>query len=738
MTHAEMLLARYRNRPEIRRDYTMMEYLTGLALTSHAPEYAHNLRRARIDCAFFDHSFIEIAPEERIVGRFPETYELTKEQAELARIAREYKKLSGPLAGLDTAFTGHRVVDYEKLLNRGVGDILREIDGYLDRIDYSQPEAAGREAFYRASRLSLEGFVRFAGRVREKLLDMAREAEEPRRGELLAMAKNFEHAPMEPCRHFHEAVQMMWLLEYSLCALNDISLTGRMDNYLWPFYEKDVRDGVIDRQGAYELICEIYIKHNEIYGTWPASVMVGGLNRAGEPVWNEISDMCLDAIGDTGLVNPSVNICWTEHVPERAMQKALLLLSQGYTRPAFFNDRVIRAGLREAGVSEEDSRYYIHSTCVEITPIAGSNIQVATPYINLTKAFEYILGEGKPLYDAGEGKACAAGSRPYDGYYDVGEWNTPLESLTSFEKFSEAAFDMMGRIIHSELKRVTRDLYAPSHYASSPLASAFINDCLERGLDSGAGGARYSFVYPCFPGFLNVVDSLAAVRQAVYEEKVITLTELRDMLRNDFEGTERMRQYLVNRCPKIGNDLPQADEFGVKVYDFIRRELKDHTTCCGATFHPSFFAWIQHGYLGRVAAASPDGRRKGTALSESLGAVQGRDVNGTAALVRSIAHIDQKYGIGGIATNLRFTKKMMSEPAGRDAVKHFIEYFMDQNCFEIQLNVVDQSVLLDAKAHPENHRDLMVRVAGYSDYFVDLIPEIQDEIIRRNEHDSAG
>jgi len=732
MTRTEMLLARYRSRPQIQRKYSMMEYLTGYALeeatklNSFETDYTHNLRRARIDCAFFDHSFIEISPEERLVGRPPETYELTDEQNELARTAREYRRLSGVngglsgLAGLDQALTGHRVVDYEKLLHQGVDDIVAEIGGYLAKIDYADPDAAEKESFYTASRRCLLGFVRFAGRIRTQLMEMAETADSPRREELLDMAETFRHAPAKPCTTFREAIQMMWLLEYSLGQLGDISLTGRMDNYLWPYYEKDLAEGVIDRQTAYELICEVYIKHSELYGTWPASVMVGGLDRAGNPVWNDISEMCLDAIGDTGLVNPSVNICWTEHIPDSAMQKALKLLSEGYTRPAFFNDRVIREGLVAAGVSEEDSRYYIHSTCVEITPIAASNIQVATPYINLTKAFEYVLGEGAPLYGQ---------------TYEVGQWDTKLSDLDTYEKFSAAAYDAMGRIIHSELRRVTRLLYPHAHYASSPLASAFINDCLAQGKDAGAGGARYSFVYPCFPGFLNVVDSLAAVKKAVYDEKKISLEELRDLLKNDFSDNERMRLYLLNRCPKIGNDLPEVDMIGVDVYEFIRAALKQHSTCVNATFHPSFFAWIQHGFFGRVAAASPDGRRQGAALSENLGAVQGRDVNGPMALVRSISHIDQKYGIGGIATNLRFTKKMMAEPEGRQAVQRFVEHFMNQDCFEVQFNVVDQAVLLDAKVHPENHRDLMVRVAGYSDYFVDLIPEIQDEIIQRSEHD---
>ena len=539
----------------------------------------------------------------------------------------------------------------------------------------------------------------------------------------MRMAANFERAPMEPCTHFYEAMQIMWAMQFCLRLVNDISLTGRFDNYMYPFYKKDIDDGVITREFAFDLICELYFKHNDIYDAWPASVMVGGVDRQGRPVWNELSYMCIEAIRTTGLVNPSVNVAYTDDMPDDLMDRCLEILAQGYTRPAFFNDRVIQQGLRCAGMSEEDSRYYIHSTCVEITPVGASNVQVATPYINLNKAYEYIFGGGKKLF----GAECTV--KP--------EVNVDLDSLTTYEAFEALTKKVVKGIIRANLERTAQYLYGFSQYCSSPLASAFINDCIERGQDSGAGGARYSYVYPCFPGFLNLVDALAAVRKAVYEEKLMTLSEMGAMLKDNFAGNERMRQYLVNRCPKIGNGVDEVDQIAVMMYEFIREELKSYTTSVGATFHPSYFAWIMHGILGKQAAAGPDGRKQGDALSECLGAVQGMDRNGPTGILRSIEKIDQKYGIGGIATNLRLTKKLMNSAEGRAAVKDYIRSFMDRDCFELQFNVVDQADLLDAQAHPEKHRSLLVRVAGYSDYFVNLTPEIQNEIIKRSEHSAV-
>ena len=700
------------------------DYLTGKALFEEAAPYAHNLRRSMIDRAIFEGYPIDFDEHELLIGRCCDAHELTDEQKELAAQARRYIEASDKLAGTSTAFTGHRVIDYELLLNTGIRAILEKVALKRAAIDFSRPEDAAKAAFYESVEMSLKAFVTFCARARETLIEKAAATEdEARRAELLRMAANFERAPMEPCTHFYEAMQIMWAMQFCLRLVNDISLTGRFDNYMYPFYKKDIEDGVISREFAFDLICELYFKHNDIYDAWPASVMVGGVDRQGRPVWNELSYMCIEAIRTTGLVNPSVNVAYTDDMPDDLMDRCLEILAQGYTRPAFFNDRVIQQGLRCAGMSDEDSRYYIHSTCVEITPVGASNVQVATPYINLNKAYEYIFGGGKKLF----GAECTV--KP--------EVNVDFESLTTYEAFEALTKKVVKGIIRANLERTAQYLYGFSQYCSSPLASAFINDCIERGQDSGAGGARYSYVYPCFPGFLNLVDALAAVRKAVYEEKLMTLSEMGAMLKDNFAGNERMRQYLVNRCPKIGNGVDEVDQIAVMMYEFIREELKSYTTSVGATFHPSYFAWIMHGILGKQAAASPDGRKQGDALSECLGAVQGMDRNGPTGILRSIEKIDQKYGIGGIATNLRLTKKLMNSAEGRAAVKDYIRSFMDRDCFELQFNVVDQADLLDAQAHPEKHRSLLVRVAGYSDYFVNLTPEIQNEIIKRSEHSAV-
>ncbi|MGI6238950.1 MAG: pyruvate formate lyase family protein [Christensenellales bacterium] len=695
--------------------------LIGKALFEERAPYAHHLRRAAIDRALFEEYPIEIDDDEWIIGRFADPRVLTPEEEARADEARRYLAASGKLAGTTTAFTGHRVVDYEKLLHVGIRAILAEVEEKRAQVDFSNAEDAAKAAFYDSVDISLRAFVRLCERAREALTERAAAQSEPAmRARLLRMAANFERAPMQPCTHFHEALQIMWMLQFALCLVGDISLTGRLDNYMLPFYQKDIESGHITKEFAFELIEHLYFKHNEIYGTWPASIMVGGVDRDGRPVWNELTEMCIEAIRTTGLVNPAVSVAYTPDMPEPLMDKSLEIIAQGYTRPAFFNDRVIREGLRAAGMDERDSRYYVHSTCVEITPIGSSNVQVATPYINLNKAYEYIFNDGRAI----SGAECRV--KP-DIAFDLGD-------LPTFEDFKSLTKRVVGGIIRAHLEETAKQLYAFSQYCASPLASAFLDDCIARGMDAGAGGAKYSYVYPCFPGFLNLVDALAAVRCAVYERGMMSLSQMGDLLRGNFEGEERMRQFLINRCPKIGNGMADVDALGVELYDFLRAELRQYTTSVGATFHPSYFAWIMHGVLGKEAAATPDGRKRGEALSECLGAVQGMDKNGPMGILRSIEKFDQKYGIGGIATNLRFTKKLMNSAEGRTGVKHYIRAFMDSGCFELQLNVIDQKDLIDAKANPGKHRTLMTRVAGYSDYFVNLAGEIQDEIIRRSEH----
>ncbi|MHC1695103.1 MAG: pyruvate formate lyase family protein, partial [Eubacteriales bacterium] len=683
-----------------RINLTQRDYLFYKAIAENPPQHTHNLRRAGIDAMILDNYPIAVNSLELLVGRPDNDFVMTEEQQRVYDAGRLIRDRSGITGGFSVACTGHRVIDYEKLLNLGIKGVLAQLDEGLRGVDYASPDAAEKKSFFLSCKISLEAVCRYAGRVRDELLRLAEAEETPqRKAELERMADNFRSAPYEPCTGFYEALQCTWFMQFCLFLLDDVSLTGRPDNYLYPFYKRDLESGAITRDFALELIENLYFKHNEIYGTWPASIMVGGVDRDGNNAFNELSELFIEAIETTGLINPSVSVCYTEDMPDSLLEKCVDIIAKGYTRPSIFNDRVVQQGLLDAGAQVRDARYYIHSTCVEITPIASSNVMVATPYINLNKAFEYILNGGKQIY----GDWCHV------------ERDIPfsLDSLTDFGEFKELAKSVAAEIIRTYLSGICDYLYSREKYTSSPLQSAFTDDCIKRGKDAVAGGAKYSYIYPCFPGFVNFVDSLSAIKKAVYEEKILTLDKLSALCRDNFGDGENLRQYLVNLCPKFGNNISESDELAVEIYEFIRSELKKYVSSVGGTFHPSFFAWIMHGMLGSQASATPDGRRQGEALSECLGSVQGMDKNGPVALMRSISKIEQKYGIGGIATNFRFSKSLISTPEGKKAIMDFIKVFMDNDCFEIQFNIVDQAQLLEAQKNPEKYQGLMVRVAGY-------------------------
>lgn len=696
-------------------------YLYYRAILENPPCYSHNLRRAYIDKYIFDNYSVQIGAEDLIAGTLTQSYDITVEKQEIIDKGLLIERSAGAQGGFNVGGTYHRVIDYEKLLSKGIEGIIEEIDKKIAKLSYSNPETSGKRAFYESCRISLQGVCDFAHRYHLVLKEMSEsEKDEARAVQLKAMSDNFSVVPLKPAKHFYDAMQSMWFVQFCLKLLEDVTLSGRIDNYLFPYYQRDIESGYITKEFAFELICQLFIKNNEIYGTWPASIMVGGVDRAGKAVWNDLTYMCVDAIEVTGLINPSVAVCYTEDMPDELLDKCINTIAKGYTRPSIFNDRIIRQGLIEAGVSQEDSRYYVHSTCVEITPIGCSNIMVATPYININKAFEYIFGGKKAIY----GEACRLKNEV--------EFN--LNDLKNFDDFYSLTKRVVSEILNAYLTEVCDGMYQTAKYKSCPLSSAFLDDCLERGLDAAAGGAKYNFVYPCFPGFINFIDILGAIKKAVYTENVVSLKELAKVLAENFKNDEVLRQYLLNRCPKFGNGIDEIDEFGIDMYEFLKSELKKFKTCIDASFHSSYFAWVMHGILGNVAAATADGRKQSEALSECLGSVQGMDSNGPCGVLNSIKKIDQKSGIGGIATNFRFSKSFVNSKEGHDALKSFIKTFFKSGCFEIQFNVVDQSELVNAQKEPDKYRTLMVRVAGYSDYFVNLDPVIQNEIIKRSEH----
>lgn len=682
----------------------------------------HELVRGTAVAYAIDELEVRIDEDDLLAGRLPLHHETEAEKAERESVFAICGGRDTRMPGTQPAATNHRVIDYEKLLQKGVKGVLAEVRERRREVRFSDPDGAEKKLFYDSCALELEAVIRFQERYhREAARQWEAERDLDRKRELERMMNALARVPAEPAQTFYEAMQSMWLVQFVLACIEDITVTGRPDDYLYPYYKKDMEEHRTTNEEVFSLIEDLYFRHNHLYGRWPAALMVGGRNRKGEPNWNELSYMFVQAIETTGLINPSVAVAYNEAMPEDLLELSLKMIANGYTRPSFFNDDVIIKGLKEAGVADEDANYYVHSTCVEITPIAASNIQVAAPYINLNKGLEYILNGGEKIF-----------GNDFKLYEPV---SVTLAELDTFEKFYSVTKAVIDNILKGTLEELQYRTLKRKRYYSSPLSSCFLNDCLALGKDSGAGGARYNFIYPCFPGFINLIDSLCAIRRVVYEEKQVTLEELRDALKDNFEKEGRLRAYLLNKCPKFGNDLEESDEIAKDLFLFIKEELDGFGTCLpNGGFYSSYFAYFHHAKQGGLSAATPDGRRQGEALSECLGAVQGMDKNGPLALVNSVSKIPQHYGIGGIATNIRFSKRMMLD--GFEQIKAFLKEFMRKGNFELQFNVVDHRTLLDAQAHPEKYQTLMVRVAGFSDYFVNVPPAVQNEIIKRMEHDA--
>jgi formate C-acetyltransferase len=395
-------------------------------------------------------------------------------------------------------------------------------------------------------------------------------------------------------------------------------------------------------------------------------------------------------------------------------------------------------------LAPEDARYYINSTCVEVTPIACSNVQVSQPVLYPVKALELVLNKGRQILPDDQYLPREVGEETLAGWarpLDEGGLAVELAALDSFEAFMAAYWRALAEVMGAAVAGALAEAERLARYGASPLVSPLINDCLARGRDAAQGGARDNDWDTMVVGFSTAVDSLNGIRQAVYGEGVVSLSDLRDTLRDDFAQREPLRQYLRNRCNKYGNDDPKADAMAVELYDAIRRELARYETCLGGRFHIGVFAgWggQPHGAhinRGLVTAATPDGRHAGEPLSECIAPAAGAARSGLTAMMRSVTRMDHRYGLGGISVNVRLDPSVLRHAADREKLVALLRAFMRQGAFEVQMTAVDDETLREAQRHPEAYRTLTVRVAGYSDYFWHLDERLQEEIIQRTAHE---
>jgi formate C-acetyltransferase len=684
--------------------------------------------RARLVAARLAAMPIELAAGERITGR-PRFRDPSDEERPALDAARQALAAVPPFPGGDA---GHFHPDYEKLFRLGVRGFQEEIAERKRAADGD----AERTTFYDACRIALDGLSAYIGHVADACAALSlrgasfavaryeakqsspmREIASAQTAGLamtpqywLDLAAICRHVATEPPRTFHEAIQLLFLTLVALWQGEGHGLTspGRLDRTLRPFYEADIAAGRITPQAAFELTVTLFIQVNRIMPTGLAlAVLVGGRDEAGDDVTNDLTYLCIAARIVTGLGYPTVGLCWHRAMPPELTDFAVQMLSYGRGDPAFFNDELIVTGLGDHGVRREDAPDYMNSTCVEIKPVGASNIWVTAPYFNVPQG----------LLD--EMDAVAAGAQPAPATFAELEARVRA-NLTA--KVAAAAAQLVG----VWRDRATRGCF--------PLASCFTDDCLARGLDFDRGGARYNWVENSFVGLANLADSLVAVRRLVYEECSLTLAEFAAILHDDWAGHEPLRQRILNKLPKYGNDADEADEVARRWAGALI-ELTEAQTIGPHRYVPGFFCWIMHERLGSQTGATPDGRRACWPLADGAGAAQGRERCGPTASVLSTTKWSHRAALGGLVHNAKFSQALFKAESDRAALRQLIETYLQRGGFEMQVNVVSRDTLLAAREHPEQYRDLLVRVAGYSDYFTKLSPKMQEEVIARTEHE---
>lgn len=669
------------------------------------------IRRKGVACRHvLQHLPLELGEDELLVGR-ASLAPPTPAERERLRLAEEFLAAQPRVSGQ----TCHMAVDNEKLLRLGALGVAAEIEQYRAALDLDDPESLEQEAFYQACLECLEGLMalgrRYAALAREAL---AQTTDPRRRAELQGIAAVCDRVPAHPARTYHEALQTVHFLTIAMVYGEGPPLfnPGRMDRWLGEFYRRDVAAGVLAPELAQELMDCYYVLINEyVPPSLAIGVMVGGADEQGHDTTNEVSYLCLQSIENVGLAYPSVGLCWHEGTPESLLALGCRVMAQGKANPALFNDRVIAAGLREAGCSAAEAANYINSTCVEITPIASSNVWVASPYFNTVGLLLEVLEQ------------TVAGELPELPYEEGERPGFTLAQL--YEVFKRR----LGEQIREAVRAQNVARHARRRFGGFPMQSCFISDCLRRGQDLDWGGARHNWIECSFVGLANLVDSLIVIKRLVLQSGELSLTELLAQVRGDF-ADESLRQQCL-REPKYGNDVAEVDELAREFTDFVAAECARYRVLLDDRYYAGFFCWIMHQQLGAVTGASPDGRKAGFPFADGAGPAQGRERRGPTAAIKSTTCWDHTPMLGGLVLNLKFTPSAVDAAESRQKLAELLKTYLRLGGQEVQVNVVRREDLLAARENPSDYKDLVVRVAGYCDYFIALSPQMQEEVLAR-------
>jgi formate C-acetyltransferase len=645
-------------------------------------------------------------------------------------------------AGVFTEFQeqrapGHTVLG-SKIYRQGMEDLIKEVRGAMEQLDlYNDPAAYEKREELRAMEIAAGALIMFAQRHAEELdLLAAKEVNKERREELKQMAEICRRVPAQAPRTMHEALQYYWFVHLGVITeLNpwDSFNPGRLDQHLLPFYRADLESGLLNKESAIELLQSFWIKFNnhpsppkvgvtaEESNTYTDFCLIntGGLKADGSNAVNEMSYILLDVIEEMRLLQPSSMVQVSKKNPDSFVIRAVKIVKTGFGQPSIFNTDAIVQELVRQGKSLEDARNGGASGCVE-SGAFGTEAYILTGYFNLVKVLEITLHNG---VDPQTGK-------------QIGIETGPPASLKRFEDLKRAFRKQLKYFIDIKIAGSNMIERIFTQHLPAPFLSLLIDDCISSGVDYNAGGARYNTNYIQGVGLGSITDIFTAVNHHVFDEATISLETFLKVLSDNFEGHDELRAALLYDTPKYGNDDEQADQHARWVFDAFYEAVNGRKSPRGATYRINMLPTTSHVYFGKVCGATPDGRLAREPLSEGISPFQGMDRKGPTAVLNSALKIDH-LKTGGTLLNQKFTPDFFKDERSIRKVTQLIRSYFRMDGHHIQFNVVSADTLRDAQKHPEKYQDLIVRVAGYSDYFNELGPELQEEIIRRTEHEES-
>ena len=661
------------------------------------------------------------------------------EEAFLARLPEDTRRIGVDTGILDNDSKWRQAVgeitpDYQDVLfKKGFGGIIREAEEHIAALDPTNPADLEKKEFYQSVLWTSRGIIRYANRYADEAERLAGQESDPvRAAELRTIAQNCRRVPEHPPESFYEAIQFLWFVQVGgILSENPLSLNpGRFDQYMDPYYEADLAKGAVTEDFAQELIEALWLKYSEWVWTISSNtadyfagynqfqnLTVGGKKRDGHDGTNPVTFMAMKATEEVRTHQPGLSVRVQADCPREFLDAVTHLVSTGTGFPAIHSDSVGYQMLLNAGYEPEDARDWNNCGCV-VPHFRKTGEWTAAVNMNFGSALEYALNQGASLMT---GEQMGLTEKP------AAQFGTFEEVMAAFYR----QFDNLCRhsiILTVEAQRLHKEM------VPRPFLSSCIEHCMESGKDLSQGGAKYN-IGPVITGIGLAVtaNSLAAVKKLVFEDKVCTMETLVNALRANWEGYEDLRQQAKD-CPKYGNDQDDVDDLAVEIANHFYREIHQYKDIFGSPFLTAFMGISNYIPMGRVLGATPDGRKHGEPSSEGVSPFVGTDTSTPLAAMRSAAKLNQEVHSGGTLLNLRLNPELVATKRGQANLGAMVQTLFSLGAFHVQFNCISSETLRDAQAHPENYKDLLVRVAGYSTQFVNLSKSMQDAIIARTEH----